>query len=183
MYEYATLDDFRRWRGKMLSEECASIVRNAESNSASGSTFLSHSTKDQEFLPPVIRLLENHGASVYVDKKDEALPPFTSRKTAKILRSRIVEYKKFVLFATRTSKNSRWMPWELGISDGVKRSSNTAILSGLDKAGDTEWAEQEYLGVYDRIVWGDLQGEPKKVWMALNQEKNTATKLRSWLAT
>lgn len=181
MIEYATLSDFRRFRDELLTEERASIVKRASERSPQRATFLSHSSQDSEFLPGVVKLLEGHGASVYVDKKDKSLPPFTSRETARILKNNITASKKLVLFATENSKDSRWMPWELGLADGLKGSSSTAILPGVDKTTEIKWTEQEYLGIYDRIVWGDLQGESSKVWMVLNQEKNTATKLSEWL--
>lgn len=181
MVVYATLDLLRRFGNELKFESRAAIVKRAEERSPEGSTFLSHSSLDAEFLPGVISLLEGHGATVYIDKKDESLPPTTSRETAKVLKSRIAACKKFMLFATRNSKDSRWMPWELGISDGLKQPWRTAVLPGLDKVTDTSWAEQEYLGIYDRVVWGDLQGYAQKVWMVWNQEKNTATTLSDWL--
>jgi len=181
MIEYATLNDLRSFGDDIVLEERASIVSRAERRSPARSAFLSHSSKDAEFLPGVIRLLEGHGAKVYVDKKDDALPPYTSRETATMLRTRIVECQKFILFATKASKDSRWIPWELGISDGVKRATGTAVLPGIDAAADQAWAEREYLGIYDRIVWGDLEGYTGKVWMVLNQEKNTANELSTWL--
>src|SRR5205823_6157132 len=98
--------------------------------------FLSHSSSDLEILPGVISLLQSHGGTVYVDKKDEALPPYTSRETAVALRRRIAESENFILFATKSSKDSRWMPWELGISDGMKQSSRTAILPAVDTSND-----------------------------------------------
>ena len=75
------------------------------------------------------------------------------------------------------------MPWELGISDGIKHSTSTAVLPGVETATDTTWSQREYLGVYDRIVWGDLEdgGQTRRVWMVLNQESNTATELSNWL--
>jgi hypothetical protein len=136
---------------------------------------------DVEYLPGVIALLEGHGARVYVDKKDSSLPPFTSRETAKILRGRIAESQKFILFATEASKESRWMPWELGLADGLKKSAGTAVMPGVDTSGQATWPEREYLGVYDRIVWGDLLGHAEKIWMVLNQERNEATPLATWL--
>jgi hypothetical protein len=183
MITYATLNDLRHRRDRMLSEERASIVKRASERSPAGSTFLSHSTADSEYLPGVINLLEAHGATVYIDKKDPSLPPFTSRETAVTLRQRIAKANKFVLFATKASKDSRWMPWELGISDGVKNSTRTAILPGVDNVTEIASTEQEYLGIYDRVVFGDLQGQASRVWMVLNQEKNTATELSAWLQT
>jgi hypothetical protein len=52
---------------------------------------------------------------------------------------------------------------------------------GVDTVTGTRWAEQEYLGLYDRIVWGDLLGHEKKIWVVLNQNANTTTELSEWL--
>jgi hypothetical protein len=179
MVEYITRDAIQRNAGP-LSEQ-ASVVRKAQARSPQGSTFLSHSSKDVDLLPGVIAILERHGAIVYVDKKDESLPPTTSRETATILRGRIRQSHKFLLLTTKTSKDSRWMPWELGLADGYKSPTNTAIFPGVDSAGEHTWAEREYLGIYDRVVYGDLQGYPSPVFMVYNQEKHSATELSAWL--
>jgi hypothetical protein len=180
MIEYITVATLRNFHQENLREE-ATILKRAAERSPEGATFLSHSSKDAELMAGVVKILRNHGASVYIDKKDESLPPYTSRETAVTLRNRIKQCRKFILFATDNSKDSRWVPWELGISDGYKRAANTAIFPGVESQGDTRWTEREYLGVYDRIVFGDLQGETQKVWMVLNQEKNEGTTLSRWL--
>lgn len=128
MIEYPTFESLRARQRNFLTEEKQRIVTAAAKRSPVGSTFLSHSSKDTEILPAVIKLLDDHGGSVYIDKKDPDLPPTMSRETATVLRERIVASRKFILLASRNSKDSRWMPWELGISDGVKRSRNTAVL-------------------------------------------------------
>lgn len=111
----------------------------------------------------------------------EDLPPYTSRETASILRDKVWRAKKFVLLTTVNSKDSRWVPWELGLSDGYKRGRSIAIFPSPETASDVRWTEREYLGVYDRIVNGALQGRSGNVWMVWNQEKNTATELADWL--
>ena len=73
------------------------------------------------------------------------------------------------------------MPWELGIADQAKGLSRVAILPTVETQTDAKWSSWEYLGLYDRIVWGDLEGEAKRVWMVLDERKNTATKLSLWL--
>lgn len=181
MIRYATIDDLKRIGGEVSADERRRLVTAAQQRQVAGSTFLSHSSRDTEVLPAVIRVLENHGASVYVDKKDESLPPYTSRETAQILRTRIIQCSKFVLFATKNSKDSKWVPWELGVSDGYKRPSNVAVFPGVDAVWETSWTEQEYLGIYDRIIWGDLNPYPQPLWMVLNQEDNTAIPLSDWL--
>jgi hypothetical protein len=181
MYAYTTLEELRRRNASLLAETRAAKMARASTRSPSDATFLSHSTTDVEFLPAVITLLEDHGGQVYIDKKDETLPPYTNRETATALRTRIVQSRRFVLFATSRSKDSRWMPWELGIADGVKDSRRVAVLPGVDTAADVTWTEREYLGIYNRVVHGDLQGHSQKVWMVLDQVKNTATELSRWL--
>jgi hypothetical protein len=180
MVEYITKEELRRAAPGSFSAQ-ASVVRKAQDRSPEGATFLSHSTKDSDLLPGVIAILERHGAVVYVDKKDETLPPYTSRETAAILRTRIRQSRKFILLTTQNSKDSRWMPWELGLADGYKCPSDTAILPSPEKTNERSWSEQEYLGVYDRIVYGRLEGHAQPVFMVWNQNSNSATELAKWL--
>ena len=128
-----------------------------------------------------IRILEGHGATVYIDKKDPSLPPYTNKGTALTLKNRINDSKKFVLLASKNSKESKWVPWELGLADRYKGTSCVAIFPAVEERQDTAWTHWEYLGLYDRIVWGDLEGHQKRVWMVLDQKKNTATELSKWL--
>lgn len=180
MIEYTTFDDLETFGRQNLSEASV-LTKSAQDRSPTSATFLSHSSKDEDLLPGLILILERHGADVYVDKKDEKLPPYTNRETAALLRERIKASRKFILFATPNSKNSRWVPWELGLADGYKNARNTAIFPASEERTNTEWTKQEYLGVYDRIVWGDLEGYEKPLWIVWNQEKNTASPLRRWL--
>jgi hypothetical protein len=181
MVQYLTKTDLRSQAGPI--NEQATILRKAADRSPASATFLSHSSKDEDLLPGVVTLLERHGAAVYIDKKDEALPPFTSSETADLLRGRIQQCKKFILLTTKNSKDSRWVPWELGLADGHKRPSNVAILPGTDGATDLAWTEQEYLGCYNRIVYGKIQNRPEACFMVYNHRTKTATELREWLGS
>lgn len=182
MVRYITRDEIKRFTTGRTNFSESAVLRKAADRAPSGATFLSHSSKDVDLLPGVILLLEEHGAKVYIDKKDDALPPYTSRETAKILRGRIDQSRKFILLVTKNSKDSRWMPWELGIADGYKRSPNVAILPSPELASENSWAEQEYLGVYDRVARGRLEGFSSEVFMVYNQEKHSATELSRWLS-
>jgi hypothetical protein len=109
------------------------------------------------------------------------MPPYTSATTAALLKSRICETSRFVLLASTNSKDSRWVPWELGIADGVKLPAHIALFPASDSPYEQSWASWEYLGLYDRIVWGKLNGYDGNVWMVLDEKSNTATELRRWL--
>lgn len=124
--------------------------------------------------------MESHGASVYIDKKDPRLPETTSHETASILRDTIQECSKFILFVSPNSKDSKWIPWELGYSDGNKNSSRTAIFPAVENHNETSWTEQEYLGLYERVMWGNFANKPHE-WLVYNYKNNTAQGLSNWL--
>lgn len=174
---FLTYDEIRSFNKEKFSR---SIVESAQKREKRNATFLSYSSLDDEFLPSIIGILENHGANVYVDKKDTSLPPTTSRETALILRRNIALSSKFVLFVTPNSKESNWIPWELGLADGEKTKSKVALFPAADKSYDQKWSEQEYLGLYDRVVWGHFK-DKKDEWLVEDYTKNTAVTLRSWL--
>lgn len=181
MAQYITRDELRSVATELGAVETARVRKAAASRSLEGSTFLSHSSKDDDLVAGAIQILENHGAKVYVDEIDPEMPPYTSERTAALLRSRIRDTSRFVLLASKNSKESKWVPWELGIADGVKGSSKIALFPASDSSYDQAWASSEYLGLYDRIVWGELENYQKEVWMVIDEKKNTGTELSQWL--
>ncbi len=178
MVQFTTFDVLKSFN-RNLATNSQTILKAAYSK-ANKDTFLSHSSKDAEYLPGVIKLLENHGASVYCDLDDERMPEAPNPDTAKIIKGQIQESKKLVVFVTINSKDSKWVPWELGIGDASLTTSNVALLPVAHDWYDQSWAKQEYLGIYRHIVFGPLQGEPKPVWMVYDYHTNTATKLSKW---
>jgi hypothetical protein len=153
-----------------------------EASSELGKTvFLSHSSADDEMLAGAIRVLENHGGRVYVDKKDSELEQMDIFEIAERLRSAVRICKRFVLLITPRSKDSKWISWELGLGDGRNNESNVALFPSAEKTYEQTWSEQEYLGLYQRIIWGDFTGEDKNQWIVLNHRKNTGTRLSEWL--
>lgn len=178
MLQFATFADLDRFR-QSLNE--AQMVKNASATRTGKTVFLAHSSKDKKQLPAVISILENHGGLVYVDKDDERLPESTNRETAEILRSTIKGCRRFVSFVTTNSKDSRWVPWELGLADGEKGSLAVALFPTAETAFEQKWSEQEYLGLYKRIVWGKIEGWENPGWIVWDHVKNTKTGLRRWI--
>jgi hypothetical protein len=144
--------------------------------------FLAHSSSDKEdALPKAIGLLMKHGAKVYIDKADKELPQKTSAETGVKLKERIAQCPKFIVLVTANSKNSRWIPWELGIADEKKKMANVAILPDVGNQPNVDWPEQEYLGLYPRIVFATFNGQASPVWMVLDHHNNKGTELGEWL--
>lgn len=177
MVSFLSFDDLSRF-GRAETNRNAVL---AEARKVEGKTvFLSHSHKDVQHLPVVIRILENHGASVYVDVKDDSLPVAPSVETAKIIRNALQRCNKFVVFVTTNSKDSKWIPWELGLGDGDKKPRNVAIVPAAPTSSEQSWANQEYLGLYDRVVWGNF-ADKEPEWLVHNHHENSAVRLRDWL--
>ncbi len=182
MIEHTTVADFERMSNDIAPDALHRQAKQARERSPEETTFLSHSSKDGHLMPIVVHILENHGATVYLDDMDPDLLSMPGREVAKLLRSRVRLCRKFILFASNNVRNSRWAPWELSLSDGYKNAQNTAIFPSVDKASEIYWTTQEYLKAYDRIVLGDLQGYSNRLWMVLNQDANTAISLKGWLS-
>lgn len=143
--------------------------------------FLSHSTKDKRALPGVINFLEKYGGKVYIDKNDRDLPDYTCAETAEILKNEINKLKRFVVLVSENSKMSKWIPWELGLSDGLKGVSPIAILPIGESSDEKEWIEQEYLGLYPRIIYRKIIGDKYEDWHVKDPRDNKCWKLKSWI--
>lgn len=182
MAVYVTRAELRNIAAEMPITEQASLQKSIQSRAPAGSTFLSHSSKDEDLVIGATRILEGHGGRVYVDEVDPAMPPYTNEETGALLKRRIAQAKRFVLLASPNSKESRWVPWELGIADGEKGLSGIALFPAADSGVDKAWASWEYLGLYRRIVWGRMIGQSGSLWMVLDEKKNTATSLSDWLS-
>lgn len=181
MIDYITRSELRAFAAKISQDEQVRIRRSAANRTSSGATFLSHSSKDSDLVIGATKVLEGHGASVYIDEIDPAMPPYTSEETASILKQRIYQANRFVLLASKNSQDSRWVPWELGIADGAKGMDQIALFPASDTSNEKSWAQSEYLGLYRRIVWGNLEGHKDPLWMVLDEKRNTAVTLSIWL--
>jgi len=185
MPKILTYSELKNYNRDNLNES-TEIMKKARYSSVNFSqsdknVFLSYSSKDSELLPGIVKLLEKHGGDPYIDKGDETLPEKPSVETAEILKDSINKCKNFILFVTTNSIESKWIPWELGLGDGTKKNNDIAIFPTGEKSYETTWTEQEYLGLYRKIMFGKLEGYEKEVWMVHNNQNNTATELSKWL--
>lgn len=78
--------------------------------------------------------MRSHGVSIYVDSMDEGKPDVVSGETANKIKGKIREQKKFLVMATENSKDSRWVPWELGFADPVKGMDHIAAFPIAEKS-------------------------------------------------
>lgn len=134
--------------------------------------FLSHSHKDKELIEPATAFLRSHGVKVYVDSMDEGMPDVVSAETARKLKERIKQQQKFLVLVTENSKDSRWVPWELGYADPTKGMDH---IASFPVAESDDFAQNEYLRIYPKIQ--NVQG----LWWVWLDEPRKLTLLTEWL--
>jgi len=145
--KYADLQ--ARVRSSNFSESV--ILKNASLSPKGKDIFLSHSHKDNHYVAGVIETLSGFHASVYADLNDATLPEKPSPTTARIIHVNIVSCRRTIILVSPESYDSKWIPWELGLSDGLRGVQYTAILP-INQSGQEEiWAHREYIGLYPLI--------------------------------
>jgi hypothetical protein len=113
--------------------------------------FLSHCFRDAERILAVKALLQSQGKKVYVDWIDD---PQLDREnvtaeTADWIRQRMKSCDALVYAVSTASKQSRWMPWELGYFDGLK-AGRVSILPLIEDQHNG-YPQEEYLYLYPVI--------------------------------
>jgi len=127
--------------------------------------FLSHSHKDRNLIEPTLAFLRSHGVKLYIDWMDEGMPDVVSGETAKKLKDKIKQQNKFLILVTENSKNSRWVPWELGYADPTKGMDHIATFPVTESE---DFSDNEYLKIYPKIqivnnIWWVWLDDPQKL--------------------
>lgn len=154
----------------VASAQAKSVAINAAS--AQATIFLSHSSKDRDLIEPAIAFLRSHGVSVYVDWMDEGMPDVVSGETAKRIKEKIRGQRKFMVMVTENSKDSRWVPWELGFADPVKGMNHIAILPVSENGS---FVQNEYMTIYPKIQIVN------NIWWVWTDDPTSLTQLSEWL--
>ena len=144
---YITESEIRNYSRKYVNPVTESIGRKYR---ATKTIFLSHSHKDADLIKPAIAYFLSQGIEVYVDWLDPTMTSTTSAQTASKIKIKIKENQKFVVLLSSNSKESKWVPWELGYADGVKGVGNIAILPILRNSYDS-FRGIEYMDLYAKI--------------------------------
>lgn len=147
-------------KAETLLRESLEFQETAEAKIKTYDIFLSHSTKDAKKVAGLKLEIEDMGYSVYVDWIED---PYLDRskvtkETALVLQERMKNCRSLVYAFSENSSESRWMPWELGYFDGIKK--KVAVLPISNKSGNSFYGT-EYLGIYYYITVAPSQGSTK----------------------
>ena len=123
-----------------------------------------------------VAFLKTLKADVYIDWLDQEMPQKTSPETAKKLKEKIREHDKFVMLATKNSKESKWVPWELGFADEVKGMQNIAVLPV--SASSASYEGTEFVGIYPVIRKSFASDD----WIVKCEDPSIFRELSQWLS-
>ena len=139
--------------------------------------FLSYSWNDRSFAYKVVELLKACGYTAYVDYSDTQLDRrYVSEKTAKRLVEKMKKCKGLLYLYSPSSSVSKWCPWELGVSDGLK--GRVCILPVMNSS----FKGQEYLGLYPYLDYERTQDKNRfEFWVNDQNDSQKYTSLRNWL--
>ncbi|RZO61678.1 MAG: TIR domain-containing protein [Sandaracinaceae bacterium] len=143
--------------------------------------FLSHTQRDSEYVGPAIGLLEKHGAHVYVDLLDPAIKTLSGAAVADRVRGAVKQCRRLVALITHETKNSKWIPWEMGLADTLAGAANIALLPIRTDMKSSGLLKQEYFQLYPTIEWTLLQGEERHRWVVRNPSNGRYWRLEKWL--
>jgi hypothetical protein len=147
--------------------------------SAKHHIFLSHSHHDGDLVLSAAAWLGEYSSQIYVDWKDSSMPSVTSPETARLIKRKISETKKFILLATNNALESRWVPWELGIADKTNGQDHVAILPVTEYPHN--WRGSEYVGIYCWIGPGENKTTGQSGPAVYEPGRDEGIWLKEWL--
>lgn len=175
---FASLDQLRKVQlplrksvEAMLSEACAT---------SKAQVFLSHSHLDDKDLARTIRLLEHAGATVRVDKSEKRMLGVSGGVVAPIVKNLVRSCPKMVVAMTQNIATSRWIPWEIGLADGLHGVNNVALFPLLETSVADVPVEKEYLSMYPTVEWEHLTGDYEG-WVVKNPKNDRYWTLNQWV--
>ena len=175
---FLTYSDIKSYAAEFSKSQ---ILEKASTFDDSKLAFLSYCSLDEDYLVGVIKFFEKYGVNVYVDKYDKRLPEPPDTQTASLLKKEIHSCKRFILLVSPNSKNSIWVPWELGLADGFKGVAPVALLPIGPTSIEAEWVKRQYLGLYPRIKFGPLKDKPSEIWNVFDPRDAKSWTLENWL--
>ena len=158
-------DLLRRHAGALSQQDAFRALAGVESNQKLAQRrydiFLSHNFKDAVIVYGLALMLKAAGYHVFVDwleapgQDRDAVTPLTAEYLRKAMRNS----DSLVYAVSTNAMDSRWMPWELGFSDGLH--SRVAILPIEEYQTQADsYHGREYLGLYPYVTVEYLAAYP-----------------------
>jgi len=145
--------------------------------------FLSHKTdpKDWRWVQTIAGILERKNAVPYVDRLDKRMITMEPTGMGDHFRDRIEECGRLIVVLTGETRRSRWVPWELGIADGMFGPTRAAVWLVQHDPRRPWWLDQEYFARYPTIEWVHRQGDATWRWCVRRPADGRFWTLSQWL--
>lgn len=143
--------------------------------------FLSHSYKDRIAVAGLVKYLKRqYNYKIYVDWiEDKTLDRSrVTKATAKTIKLRMKNCKCLFYVTSENAPQSKWMPWELGLMDGLK--DRVAICPLIREVYESDvYRGQEYLGIYPYISETKTDKGQNALWV--NNDERHYIIFEEWL--
>lgn len=143
--------------------------------------FLSHSYKDRVAVAGMVKYLKKqYGYEIYVDWiEDSTLDrSCVTKETANVIKTRMKNCKCLFYVTSENAPSSKWMPWELGLMDGLKERVAICPLTREVYEAD-DYRGQEYLGIYPYI--SETKTDKGQIALWVNDDKKHFVIFEEWL--
>jgi hypothetical protein len=172
---------------QFIRKSASTILREAKKSvdpTAQFDIFLSHRYLDARYVLGLKIEIEELGYSVFVDwvERPDLDRAQVTRATAAWLRDVMNRCRCLFYALSHSSPGSKWMPWELGYSDG--KHGKVAIVPILDYTIDTEaytYGGLEYLSLYPYVTMTPVRGEEYRQDLWINESEQVYVSLPQWL--
>lgn len=175
------MPDLKRRAGSVNRTLVESNLKRLSNSTGVFDIFLSQRQLDAEVVHVLYDDLTKMGYSVYVDWiHDRDLDrSCVNKTTADRLRKRLKDSKCLLYVSTSNSPESKWMPWELGLKDGLSGKVAILPIAASDVHSDS-YQGREYLSLYPYVSKGVTRGTSnEKLW--IHNDENEYVLLDIWL--
>jgi hypothetical protein len=158
----------------------------SDSNVVRYDVFLSHSFLDRDTILRLNYIMEEElGLEVYVDWIEDAemdrsiVTPDNAAHVRKVMR----RCSSLVFAVSRNSASSKWMPWELGYSDGLHGRAAVLVIDE-ENATLQAYQNQEFVGIYPFAKLLPALGTGQEtLWIYDAIKSNTYARIDNWART
>lgn len=143
--------------------------------------FLSHSFEDARDIFMLYQMLTMVGYSVFVDwiANPDTDHADVSKDAAEGLRQMMTRSTCLLFVVSENSGESKWMPWELGYSDGLHGRVAVLPLTEDNTDAETYAPDQQYLALYPYVTLNANNQGSAELWVS--ESLDTFVSLNDWL--
>ena len=172
MAQYLTYEYLHEHRNDLADANALNEVRNIMYRQVI-KVFLSHAHAEDPTVIDLVKGFFYEQGAVYIDWNDSNMLDTASPENIRRFIKTIRDSQKFIVVATPDSLKSNWIPWETGLADMAKGSSNIALLPIVRQYN--EWKMQDFYCFYNKIESVSDQ------WQIVPSDNKPPVPIKDWI--